>query len=136
MARATCEGCMSVDVRHWHRQGLLHAGQRFGHALTWGGEPTEGIGVLVKADAVVLVFRSRSWGGSYGQFIAQRVPITWTPCALAGDVRGFGAMCIPVADTVAAVSRCCTALVGYSPADTATACPTRADRSRCASEGY
>jgi hypothetical protein len=84
MVRATCEGCMSIDVRSWHRQGLLRAGQRFGHPLPWMGEPTEGIGVLVKADAVVLVFRSRRWGGGYGQFITQRVPVTWTLCALGG----------------------------------------------------
>src|SRR5271168_1205483 len=83
MARATCEGCMSIDVRRWHRQGLLRDGQRFGHPLTWMGEPT-GIGVLVKADALVLVFRPRRWGDSYGQFIYQRVPITWTECHLGG----------------------------------------------------
>jgi len=42
----------------------LYAGQRFSHALTWLGVPTEGIGVLVEADAVVLVFRPRRWGPS------------------------------------------------------------------------
>jgi hypothetical protein len=38
----TCEGCMSIDVRRWHREGLLHAGQRFpvapaeaAHAFLW-----------------------------------------------------------------------------------------------------
>jgi hypothetical protein len=70
-------------VRCWHREGLLCAGQHLGHPLTWMGEPTEGIGVLVKADAVVL-FRSRRWGGGYGEFITQRVPVTWTLCALGG----------------------------------------------------
>jgi hypothetical protein len=84
MALALSEGCMSIDVRPWHRQGLLRAGQHFGHPLTWMEEPTEGIGVLVKADAIMLVFRSRRWGGDYGQFIHQRVPIAWTPCAFGG----------------------------------------------------
>jgi hypothetical protein len=83
MVRATCEGCMSIDVRRWHREGRLRAGQHFGHPLTWMGEPT-GIGVLVKADAVVLVFRSWTWEGGYGQFIHQPVPVTWTPCAFGG----------------------------------------------------
>jgi hypothetical protein len=46
-------------------------------------EPT-GIGVLVKADAVVLVFRSWRWGGGYGQFNYQPVPASWTPCAFGG----------------------------------------------------
>jgi hypothetical protein len=50
-ARATCEGCMSIDVRRWHREGRLRVGRRFSHALTWVGEPTEGIRVLAKADA-------------------------------------------------------------------------------------
>ena len=84
MGRATCEGCMPIDVRRWHREGRLRVGGRFTHALTWLGEPTEGIRVLAKADAVVLVFRSRRWGGGYGQSITQRVPITWTPCSLGG----------------------------------------------------
>jgi hypothetical protein len=74
MARGTTEGCMSIDVRRWHREGVLRPGQLFAHALTWGGGPTEGMGVLTRADAVVLVFRPRS------RFITQRVPITWTPC--------------------------------------------------------
>ena len=39
MGRAVCEGCMSIDVRSWHREGLLRIGQPFAHALTWGGEP-------------------------------------------------------------------------------------------------
>jgi hypothetical protein len=47
-------------------------------------EPTEGIGVLTKADAVVLMFRSRSWGDEYGPTLTQRIPITWTFCTLGG----------------------------------------------------
>jgi hypothetical protein len=84
MGRATCEGCMSINARSWHRQGLLCAGQRFGHALTWMGEPTEGVDVVTEVDAVVLIFRSRSWGSKFGQIIRQRVPITWTLCSLGG----------------------------------------------------
>jgi hypothetical protein len=84
MPRGTTAGCMSIDVRSWHREGLLRIGQPFAHALTWGGEPTEGMGVLTRADAVVLVFRSRRWGGEYGPFTTQRVPIAWTPCAFGG----------------------------------------------------
>ena len=33
----------------------------FLHPLTWGWEPTEGIGVLPKIDGVVIVFRARNW---------------------------------------------------------------------------
>jgi hypothetical protein len=73
-----CEGCMSIDVRRWHREGLLCAGQRFSHPLTWMWMPTEGVDVVTEVDAVVLIFRSRSWGGKFAQIIRQRVPITWT----------------------------------------------------------
>jgi hypothetical protein len=48
MARGTIEGCMSIDVRSWHREGRLHAGQCFLHTLTWMWRPTEGIAVLAK----------------------------------------------------------------------------------------
>ena len=54
---------------------------------------------------------------------------------LTGNVRGFAVTCIPVADPVAAVSRRCTALVGYSPAGTATAWSMKASRNRCATVG-
>jgi hypothetical protein len=75
---------MSIDIRGWHREGRLRAGQCFLHTLTWNWQPTEGIGVLTKADAVVLMFRSRSWPGEYGPTITQRIPIAWTPCTLGG----------------------------------------------------
>jgi hypothetical protein len=89
MARATTDGCMSIDVRNWHREGLLLDGIGFAHFLTWLGSPTEGIAVLVESDAVVLVFRSRSFGGGYGEQIAQRVPLTWTPCSFGGKRPWF-----------------------------------------------
>jgi hypothetical protein len=58
---------MSIDVREWHREGLLRTGNCFPHFLTWMGEPTEGIGVLAEAGAVVLMFRSRSFGADMDQ---------------------------------------------------------------------
>ena len=84
MTQPTTEGCMSIDVRSWHREGRLRPGQCFAHSLTWMWEPTEEIGVLTKADAVVLMFRARSWGGECGPTIKQRIPIVWTPCTLGG----------------------------------------------------
>ena len=84
MTQPTTEACMSIDIRGWHRDGLLRAGQCFAHPLTWMCAPTEGIGVLTKADAVVLMFRSRNWRGEYGPTITQRIPIVWTLCTLGG----------------------------------------------------
>ena len=75
---------MSIDVRSWHREGLLRARQCFLHPLTWMWEPTEGIGVLPKIDGVVIMFRSRNWRGEYGQTTTQRIPVVWTACTLGG----------------------------------------------------
>ena len=84
MTRPTTQGCLAIDVRSWHREGRLRPGPCFAHSLTWMWEPTEEIGVLTKADAVYLMFRSRSWQGEYGPTIKQRIPIVWTPCTLGG----------------------------------------------------
>jgi hypothetical protein len=84
MTRPTIEACMSIDVRSWHREGLLRAGQCFAHSLTWNWQPTQGIAVLTKPDAVYLMFRSRSWQHEYGRIITQRIPIAWTACTLGG----------------------------------------------------
>ena len=89
MTRPTTEGCMSIDIRSWHREGRLRAGQCFLHTLTWNWRPTEGIAVLAQADAVVLMFRSRSWRGEYGPTITQRILIDWTPCTLGGSRPWF-----------------------------------------------
>jgi hypothetical protein len=75
---------MSIDVRSWHREGRLRAGQCFLHTLTWNWRPTEGIAVLAKTDAVYLMFRSRNWRAEHGRTITQRIPIVWTPCTLGG----------------------------------------------------
>ncbi len=78
----TCESCASIDVRRWHREGRLHAGQCFSYSWTCGGEPAGGIEVRTEADAVVLVFRSRSSPDSEWKSVEQRVSITWTACHL------------------------------------------------------
>ena len=82
--RPTCEGCKSIDVRRWHRDGRLHAGQYFSWSWTRGGEPSGSISVRTEPDAVVLMFRSRNWRDSEWKSVEQRVPITWTACRLGG----------------------------------------------------
>jgi hypothetical protein len=93
--RATCEACISIDVRRWHREGLLRAGQYFfegllraGQYFSWswtrGEEPAGSIGVRPEWDAVVLIYRSQSWGGSEWKSFERRVPITWTACHFGG----------------------------------------------------
>jgi hypothetical protein len=80
----TCEGCKSIDVRRWHREGRLHAGQQFSWSWTCGGEPSGNISVRSEPDAMVLMYRSRRWVATEWKSIEQRVPITWTECHLGG----------------------------------------------------
>src|SRR6516164_4963431 len=126
MTRPTTEGCMSIDVRSWHREGRLRPGQCFAHSLTWMWEPTEEIGVLTKADAVYLTFRSRSWQGEYGPTIKQRIPIVWTPCTLGGRRPWFRCEVCTNRGCCGRAWRFFTALVSYSPAATAINWPMQA----------
>ncbi len=80
----TCEGCQSIDVRRWHREQRLHPGQYFSSSWTRGGEPCGRINVRTEADAVVLLYRTRTHGQAEWKDVEQRVPITWTACHLGG----------------------------------------------------
>jgi hypothetical protein len=82
--RTTCESCNSIDVRRWHREGRLRAGQWFSCSWTWGDEPSGSISVRTETDAVVLMFRSRCPGDSEWMSVDQRVPITWSTCHFGG----------------------------------------------------
>jgi hypothetical protein len=82
--RTTCESCNSIDVRRWHREGRLRAGQNFLCSWTCGEETSGSIRVRTEWDAVVLSYRSRSWDATESKSIEQRVPITWTDCHLGG----------------------------------------------------
>jgi uncharacterized protein YfiM (DUF2279 family) len=37
MARPTCEGCRSIDVRRWRREGRLLEGQHFSYSRSCAG---------------------------------------------------------------------------------------------------
>ena len=56
-----CELYKSIDVRRWHREGRLLAGRQFSWSWTSGGEPSGTINVLTEVDAVVLIYRVRSF---------------------------------------------------------------------------
>jgi hypothetical protein len=68
--RATCESCLSIDVREWRRQGLLLRGLCF--ACSWPSGSS--IDVRIDADGVVLTFKGRE----------QRVSLVRTRCHLGG----------------------------------------------------
>ena len=108
--RAICESRLSIDVREWHRQGLLRpAGQRFSHSWTRNGKPLGSIDVRTEADAVVLLFKEivgrfdslqngpfksqpMSLSGEW-RSVEQRVPLVWTPCHLGGARPWFLCAC-------------------------------------------
>jgi len=82
--RRTCESCNSLDVRYLHREGKLRPGRRLGLRWTRNGEPSGSIGIDAEQDVIVLRYRTRRYGETEWQDIRQRVPITWTDCALGG----------------------------------------------------
>jgi hypothetical protein len=82
--RDICELYKSIDVRRWHREGRLHAGHQFSWSLGSGGEPSGTIKVRSEVDAVVLMYRARSFLAAGWKPIEQRVPVTWTNCHFGG----------------------------------------------------
>ena len=92
-ARTICESCKSIDVRRWHRKGLLSPGQHFTNSWTFGDEPAGTIGVRTEPNAVVLTYRTRSWQAADWKSINQRVPITWTDLHFGGQRPWFICYC-------------------------------------------
>ena len=62
---------MSIDVRLWHRQGRLRAGQIFSWLWMANGEPYGTIEVLVEKEAIVLSYRA-------GSCMAATIPLILT----------------------------------------------------------
>ena len=85
----TCESCISIDARRWQRQGRLCPGLSFSCSWNWGEEQFGSINVRTKTDAVVLMYRARSWGDADWKSVEQRIPITWTACGLGGQRPWF-----------------------------------------------
>src|SRR5208282_708643 len=84
--RPTCESCRFIDVREWHRQGLLRFnGLRFACSWTRGGEALGSIEVRSEADAVILTIKT-GWAAVFDgpKSVEQRVPIVWTRCHFGG----------------------------------------------------
>jgi hypothetical protein len=82
--RATCEDFISIDVREWHRDKSLRAGQRFACSWSWGdSEPLRSIGIRTEVDAVVLIFR-QSRSEIDPSSVEQRVWLEWTECPFGG----------------------------------------------------
>jgi hypothetical protein len=87
--RTTCGSCRSINVRRWHRDDRLRAGQLFTCSWTRHGEPADSISVRTEPNAVVLMCRSRSWGAAESTSVEQRVSTTWTACHFGGHRPWF-----------------------------------------------
>ena len=74
--RDTCELYKSIDVRRWRREGRLLAGRQFSWSWTSGGEASGTINVRTEADAVVLIYRVRSFLAGW-KSIEQRVAVLY-----------------------------------------------------------
>ena len=83
-ARRTCETCNSIDVRDWHRRGLLRVGPKFEWSWTRSGQPSGSIRVRSEGDAVILTYRFRAAGQAELKRIEQHVPLEWTGCNFGG----------------------------------------------------
>jgi hypothetical protein len=51
---------------------------------TYDGEPYGNIMVRTELNALVLIYRAKSWNATESKSIEQRVPMTWTDCHFGG----------------------------------------------------
>ncbi len=81
--KACTDDQRSVDVRRFHRDGLLVAGNTFNAIWTRHGETVANVLVRVGHDCVVLSYR-QSWRGAPWRDCTNSVLLTWTECNYAG----------------------------------------------------
>jgi hypothetical protein len=88
-SKTTVEGCRQIDVRDWHRRGLL---QGWGFTWSWhtcDGEREAWILVRVKPGRqVILMYRVRAGGGEW-QDVEEPIALAWTPCRYGGQRPWF-----------------------------------------------
>ena len=81
--RDTTDEHRSIDIRAWHRKGLLWPGNFI--TVTWSrlDEVTGSIGAwVVSRERVILKYRTRP--GAEWQDVKEPVSIEWTPCNFGG----------------------------------------------------
>lgn len=78
----------AIDVRRWHREGLLEPGQAFRWSWSRNGTVTASINVRTERGRVVLDYRHREHGGQW-QDETLPIDLTWTPCNYGGERPWF-----------------------------------------------
>ncbi len=75
-----------LDVRRFHRAGLLTPGGRFSWQWTRNGEATSTIDLRMNAGEVLLDYRNRSAHRNDGEWepMSYAVHLDWTPCGFGG----------------------------------------------------
>jgi hypothetical protein len=91
--RPTVESCKALDVRVMQRMDLLQPGASGTSRWSRNGEPTGSVDFRTEPDAIVLIYRSRLRGSTEWKDIRQRVPLSWTACALGGRRPWFRCRC-------------------------------------------
>ena len=103
----------SIDVRRWRREGRLRASRQFSWSRTSGGEPSGTINVRTEADAVVLIYRVRSFLAGW-QSIGPQCRSHGRPVISAADGLGLFVRSAPTDGTAGGASPCCMRLVNCS----------------------
>jgi hypothetical protein len=85
--KTTTDECHSLDVRRFHREGLLKSGTSFSWRWSRAGRKVAFIGTLVYQDKLVLSYRSKL-GGEW-EDVKEPVSLEWTPCNFGGERPWF-----------------------------------------------
>jgi hypothetical protein len=91
--RPTVEAYKAIDVREIGPGKSLRPGLSGTWRWSRNGEPTGSVDFRIEGDAVELTYRLRSHGAVEWRDIEQRIPLTWTACALGGRRPWFRCRC-------------------------------------------
>ena len=83
-AKDTTSDYWAIDVRRWHRDGMLTPDQAFGWRWLRHGEVVASIRVRTEQDRVILTYRHRS-GGVDWKHKSYPVYLDWTACNFGGQ---------------------------------------------------
>jgi hypothetical protein len=85
--KITTDECRSLDIRRFHREGLLKPGHWFSWSWRRAEQEVASVGALVYEDKLVLSYRSKS-GGEW-EDVREPVSLEWTPCNFGGERPWF-----------------------------------------------
>jgi len=87
--KTTTAECCSLDVRRFHREGLLKPGHWFSWSWWRAEQQVASIGVFVYQDRVVLSYRHRSGPSGEREDVEEQVALEWTACNFGGERPWF-----------------------------------------------